>query len=40
LEAEYDKQAAAIAFRVPESADGPGVPGEPGEPKAKARPRK
>ena len=37
LEAEYDKQAAAIAFRVPEFADEPGVPGEP---KAKARPRK
>jgi arylsulfatase A-like enzyme len=34
LGAEYDKQAAAIAFRVPEFAD---KPGEPGEPKAKAK---
>ncbi|MCX5682856.1 MAG: sulfatase [Planctomycetota bacterium] len=34
LEAEYDKQAAAIAFCVPEFAD---KPGEPGEPKAKAK---
>jgi len=37
LEAEYDKQAAAIAFNVPEFAD---QPGSPDGPKAKARPRK
>jgi len=37
LEAEYDKQADAIAFRVPEFAD---KPGEPGEPKAKAKAKK